>query len=75
MAIGMETDLQPAEAPSLDAVIERAVEVIGNRDVAMRWLGTPVPALEYATPISLMSSPTGRLEVVAALTRLEHGVM
>jgi len=67
--------MQPAEAPSIDAVIERAVEVIGDRDVAMRWLGTPVPALDYATPISLMSKPHGRFEVVAALTRLEHGVM
>ena len=73
----MATNLQPIEpeAPSRDAVIERAVEVIGNQDFAMRWLGTPVPALNYATPISLLANPRGRGEVMAALNRLEHGVM
>jgi putative toxin-antitoxin system antitoxin component (TIGR02293 family) len=71
----METDLQPVEAPSFEAVVNRAIEVIGDPDAAMRWLGTPIPALDYSTPIALMSIPNGRLKVIATLTRLEHGVM
>jgi uncharacterized protein (DUF2384 family) len=61
----MEIDLQTAEVDSIDAVVERAVEVIGDREEAMRWLGTPVRALGYATPIanpsrSVCPSPTSK---------------
>ena len=38
------------------AIIERAVSVIGDRGKALRWMGTPIPALNYATPISLLHS-------------------
>ena len=45
-------------------VINRAVEVIGDRDEALRWMGTPpVRALDYATPILAAQSrrrPGGR---------------
>jgi putative toxin-antitoxin system antitoxin component (TIGR02293 family) len=56
------------------ALFKRATEVIGNRDDAMRWMGTPVRALGYATPISLVHRAKGRKDVLAVLTRLEHGV-
>jgi putative toxin-antitoxin system antitoxin component (TIGR02293 family) len=71
----MENDLQTAEVDSIDAVIDRAVEVIGDREEAMRWLGTPVRALGYATPIAVMSKAEGKMQVIIALSRLEHGVM
>jgi putative toxin-antitoxin system antitoxin component (TIGR02293 family) len=71
----MENDLQTAEVESIDAVVERAVEVIGDRAEAMRWLGTPVRALGYATPIAIMSRPEGKMSVLITLSRLEHGVM
>jgi putative toxin-antitoxin system antitoxin component (TIGR02293 family) len=71
----MEIDLQTAEVDSINAVIERAVEVIGDREEAMRWLGTPVRALGYATPIAVMSKPEGKTYVMITLSRLEHGVM
>lgn len=32
------------------SVLDRAVEVIGARSEAMRWMGTPVRVLDYATP-------------------------
>ena len=54
-----------------------AVEVIGDESQAMRWLGlgTPVRALDYATPVSLLHLPEGREAVLAVLGRLEHGVL
>lgn len=57
------------------AVIRHAVEVIGNPADAMRWLGTPVRALNFATPISLLHDPKGREDVLTVLGRLEHGVL
>jgi len=65
------------ENPSLDesTVLDRAIEVIGDKGEAMRWLGTPVRALGYATPISLLHDLKGRKSVIATLARLEHGVM
>jgi putative toxin-antitoxin system antitoxin component (TIGR02293 family) len=57
------------------AIIHRAVEVIGDEPDAMRWLGTPVRALNYATPISLLHDSKGRDAVLSVLGRLEHGVL
>jgi putative toxin-antitoxin system antitoxin component (TIGR02293 family) len=57
------------------SVLDRAVEVIGARSEAMRWMGTPVRALDYATPVSLLATAKGRATVLAVLGKLEHGVM
>ena len=57
------------------AVIRRSVEVIGDRSDAMRWLGTPVRALNFATPISLLHESKGREAVLVVLGRIEHGVL
>jgi putative toxin-antitoxin system antitoxin component (TIGR02293 family) len=57
------------------SVIRRTVEVIGDQSAAMRWLGTPVRALNYATPISLLHDSEGRDAVLSVLGRLEHGVL
>jgi putative toxin-antitoxin system antitoxin component (TIGR02293 family) len=56
-------------------VIDRATDVIGDRDEALRWIGTPVPALDYATPISLLATSKGKDRVLATLDNLEHGVL
>jgi putative toxin-antitoxin system antitoxin component (TIGR02293 family) len=71
----MANDQETVEAESIGAIIERAVEVIGDREEAMRWLGTPVRALGYATPISLLSRPQGQASVLITLKRLEHGLI
>ena len=63
------------EGPLIEAGIERAVAVIGDRAQAMRWLGTPVRALNYATPISRLHGPQGQDDVLRILTQLEHGVL
>ena len=54
--------------------MRRATEVLGDRPSAMRWLGTPVRDLDYATPISLLHNAKGREAVLSVLGRLEHGV-
>ena len=72
---GMSQEGQVAEETSREAIINRAIEVIGAESMALRWLGTPVPALGYATPISLLDTPEGQAAVLATLTRLEHGVL
>ncbi len=56
-------------------VIGRAIEVFANQQKALRWLGTPIRALEYATPISLLGHPEGRHAVLTVLDKIEHGVL
>ena len=56
-------------------ILRRATEVLGEKSAAMRWLGTPVRALGFSTPISLLHDPHGREEVLTVLGRLEHGIL
>ncbi|MBC8167873.1 MAG: DUF2384 domain-containing protein [Bryobacteraceae bacterium] len=56
-------------------ILDRAIEVIGTADDAMRWMGTPIRALDYATPISVIHTAKGRESVLAVLTNLDHGVL
>jgi hypothetical protein len=58
----------------LHEIIERATEIIGDRQKAMRWLGTPVRGLDYATPISLLATEEGAQRVNDILGQVEHGV-
>jgi len=62
-------------APNIDRVIAVATNVIGDRDEALRWMGTPVRALGFSTPVSLLATPEGEGRVLAVLNQLEHGVM
>jgi len=61
--------------PNREAVIAKAIEVIGDEQAAMRWMGTPVRALDYATPISRLADQQGQADVLRVLTQLEHGVL
>jgi putative toxin-antitoxin system antitoxin component (TIGR02293 family) len=54
--------------------IDRAIEVFGTREKALRWLKTPVPSLGDQTPLALLGSPDGIVRVEDALGRIEHGV-
>jgi putative toxin-antitoxin system antitoxin component (TIGR02293 family) len=63
--------------PRVDAIVDitaRAIEVLGNRDKALRWLKAPVRSLGDRTPLSLLQSPDGIARVEDALGRIEHGV-
>lgn len=66
---------EPLREARETAVLARAVEVIGDKREAMRWMGTPVRDLAYATPVSLLHSEKGRTAVMGVLARLEHGVL
>jgi Protein of unknown function (DUF2384) len=37
-----------------------AGSAVGDKHEALRWLGTPVRALNFATPISLLDKPDGK---------------
>lgn len=56
-------------------ILQRAIKVIGDEAEAIRWMGTPIRALDYATPISLLRDPEGYDAVRVVLGRLEHGVL
>ena len=66
------------EAGDVDAmigfVLGRVREVIGNREESLRWLGTPVRALNFATPISVLGNPDGVDSVLDVLGQMQHGV-
>jgi hypothetical protein len=66
--------LQPEHELDIEPLIRQAIRVIGSHD-AMRWMGTPVRALGFATPISLLVDQSGREQVVRVLEDLEHGVL
>ena len=74
----MEVRPHPSSAERSINIIEetalRATEVIGDRDEALRWMGTPVRGLDYATPISVLASKEGAQRVEDIFTQLEHGV-
>ena len=65
--------VRPPE-PAIEAVIVRASEVIGNRTEALRWLGTPVRSLDFATPISLLATNEAMTRVTGVLGQMENGV-
>ena len=64
-----------AARKAFEPVVRRAIEVIGDEQKALRWLGTPVRALNYATPISLLSTESGKNAVLLVLHNLEHGLI
>ncbi len=59
---------------AVDPVIDRATEVLGDRQEAMRWLGTAVRGLNFATPISLLATEDGQMRVYDILGQMEHGI-
>jgi putative toxin-antitoxin system antitoxin component (TIGR02293 family) len=59
---------------TLDSIIERATDVLGDRVAVMRWFGTPVRALDFATPISVLGTREGATQVADVLGQMEYGV-
>jgi putative toxin-antitoxin system antitoxin component (TIGR02293 family) len=55
-------------------VTARAFEVFGTRGKALRWLKTPVRALNNQSPISLLSDPECVARVNDVLGQVEHGI-
>lgn len=59
---------------TIQKIIDKAAKILGSEDNAMRWLGTPVRALDFATPISLLGNPQGVTRVKNVLGQMENGV-
>jgi hypothetical protein len=59
---------------TIQNIIDKAAQVLGSEDIAMRWLGTPVRALDFATPISLVGSEKGLNRIKNVLGQMESGV-
>jgi len=70
---GMPASRERASA-AIESVIDKATEVMGDRQEAMHWLGTPVRALNFATPISLLARADGLGQVMDLLGQMEHGI-
>lgn len=66
--------LHKRSAQPIVEVTLRAMEVLGTREKALRWLNSPVPSLGGRTPLSLLDTPEGATQVQDALGRMEHGV-
>ncbi|MGH7324668.1 MAG: type II RES/Xre toxin-antitoxin system antitoxin [Candidatus Rokuibacteriota bacterium] len=58
----------------LARIAARAEEVFGKRQKAAAWLQKPNRALGGATPLDLLDTDLGALEVERILGRIEHGV-
>jgi putative toxin-antitoxin system antitoxin component (TIGR02293 family) len=59
---------------SLVEITARAIEILGTREKAIRWLNTPVRALGNRTPVSLLENGEGVARVGDVLGQIEHGV-
>lgn len=56
-------------------VFDAAVQLFGgNKNEAWTWLKNPVRGLGAVTPMSLIATESGALEVLDLIGRLEHGV-
>ena len=55
-------------------IVARAIEVLGDKDKALRWLQAPVRVLGNQTPVSLLSTAEGLARVEDTLGRIEHGI-
>lgn len=65
---------ESAKLLRLARMVERAVQVFENLDLALAWLKTPLIILEGATPLSLVDTDVGTGSVMDTLGRIEHGV-
>ncbi|RME73411.1 MAG: DUF2384 domain-containing protein [Verrucomicrobia bacterium] len=55
-------------------LLGRAIEVMGDRDTARRWLTSPQAGLGGEVPLDYAQTEVGAREVEDLLGRIEHGV-
>jgi putative toxin-antitoxin system antitoxin component (TIGR02293 family) len=58
----------------LAAITEHAIDVLGSKDAAERWLMMPALGLDQRRPIDLLQSSEGTELVKTLLTRMDYGV-
>ncbi|MBT2305352.1 DUF2384 domain-containing protein [Variovorax paradoxus] len=54
--------------------MSKAVDVLGTREVARKWIRSPAMGLNGARPIDLLRTEEGARVVHEFLMRLEYGV-
>jgi putative toxin-antitoxin system antitoxin component (TIGR02293 family) len=57
------------------AVLLKALEVFGDSERALQWMGESNPALKNESPIRAVQTEDGRREVLSILGRIQHGVI
>lgn len=77
--------VESAEGSALPSVMDRlaalrhvilvAEDVLGDRQAACAWLLRPHPHYGGASPLDLLRSYSGTVEVIRALERIAQGVM
>ena len=63
-----------AAAIDFATILNRATEVLGDRDLAEQWMKEPALGLDGRKPIDLLSSRLGATLVKDHLTRMDYGV-
>lgn len=58
----------------LIAVVQRATDVLGNREAAETWMRQRAVAFDGLRPVELLSTRPGAMLVEDHLTRMEYGV-
>ena len=58
----------------LATITEQAIDVLGSKEEAERWLATPAIGLDRRRPIDLLQSSEGADLVRTLLTRMDYGV-
>lgn len=61
------------EPGDIEQVHMRAQAIFESRELARRWMASPVPALQGQKPEELVKTLEGRKSVIAALKKLETG--
>jgi hypothetical protein len=62
-----------AKEQAISEIMVKAGDLLGSLDAGMRWLGTPVRGLDFATPISILGTKAGAERVKDILGQMEHG--
>lgn len=57
------------------SVYSLAEKVLGNREVAVGWLGAPQFGLQYHRPLEFLSTDLGRQQVKSLLNQIEYGML
>ncbi len=70
--------LRPDESDRLyraARVVARAIEVLGSREKAERWMKKSNPALGGEIPLSLLDTDLGVQQILGTLGRIEYGLV
>lgn len=65
---------QSAKAFLYAETMEKASAVLGSRQLAESWMGSPARGLDGFAPIVMISNPIGQRLVEDLLTRMDYGV-